>query len=259
MEMLHFTLFALTFLIYPDKTFTEEDKCEGLYPVFSPSSLVVRYGDPVSATCSVPNTTKTSMQYSGMGLEAKQGATDGLQENVMNLTWSVSSLTEWEEAQGIQCYSQFEEHDQCITNLSVTIYKPPDRVSLRFVSGSGPMVEGNQYQLECEVQSVAPVQSLTVKWFRGKTLLHESNVSQCSVTGHSYEGVTATDRYTITASREDHGVQYKCEAELKLDLPESLKYQSEPISIRISNHGSPTMISGRVTGALILFSLMDWL
>ncbi|XP_030636200.1 uncharacterized protein LOC115817094 [Chanos chanos] len=234
MEKLHFIL--LTLLIHPHKTFTEEDKCEGLYPVFSPSSLVVRYGDPVSATCSAPNTTKTSMQYSGMGLEARQGVTDGLQENVMNLTWSVSSLTEWEEAQGIRCYSQFEE--QCITNLSVTIYKPPDRVSLLFVNGSGPMVEGNQYQLECEVQSVAPVQNLRVNWFRGKTLLHESTVSEFSVTGHIHKDVTVTDRYTITASREDHGLQYKCEAEVKLDLPESLKYQSEPISIK-SLKGQP--------------------
>ncbi|XP_030645045.1 hemicentin-1-like [Chanos chanos] len=194
--------------------------------VLKPSSLTVRYGDPASATC-----------FSLASSPEILGWTDPQQDRPAivgrSLTWSVDTVTSWDLSPSIQCFTLSDLGEYCAVSLSIIIYKPPDSVSLRFVSGSGLMVEGNQYQLECEIQSVAPVQNLTVKWFRGKTLLNESNVSEFSVTGNIHENVTVTDRYTITASRDDHGVQYKCEAELKLGLPESLKQQSEPLNMTV--------------------------
>lgn len=89
--------------------------------------------------------------------------------------------------------------------------EPPEKVSLSFVNHTGPLREGQQYTLQCDVHDVAPVENLTVTFYKGRTALSTLQTKNCAATPMS-EVFTLT----ITPHRDDDGVQYWCEAELKL-------------------------------------------
>ncbi|XP_036408638.1 hemicentin-2-like [Megalops cyprinoides] len=196
-----------------------------------PSSLVVRYGGSASANCTV------SEGHLGVGWEASQGSVDMVQD-VQLITWRVENLTKWHIEP--KCFVNFmngTDFDQCIEALQVTLYKTPDSVSISSVDHTGPMVEGRQYQLQCEVQNIAPVQSLTVKWYRGEILESESSFNNSSKTP-----MNVSSTLTITPSRADDGAQYSCVAELELG-PEGPQpppeVKSEPLKITV--HYGPSI------------------
>ncbi|KAK7168135.1 hypothetical protein R3I94_002248 [Phoxinus phoxinus] len=167
----------------------------------NPQRVVVKYGGSVSADCS------TSVQHKGMGWEASEEpvamSTDSL------VTWRVSELTEWDITP--YCFINYNTDDQCIVTLPVTIYKTPDSVSISTVNHSGPMIEGNQYELQCDVLNVAPAQNLTVNWYKGQTL-----VNQTIFTDTINTPVNKTSKLLICPDRADDGAQYWCEAKLEL-------------------------------------------
>ncbi|XP_069051881.1 intercellular adhesion molecule 2-like [Lepisosteus oculatus] len=187
----------------------------------SPQRAVVRYGDPVMVNCTTTQTAR------GMGWEAPVGAT-GMKTGAQSVTWNVSSLTDWTAEP--KCYGNFlTEPKQCRKNLNISLYKYPDSVS---VNQTVPMVEGRQYQLQCEVQNIAPVQYLTVNWYRGQILIH--NQTFFNNTTRTPVNVSAT--LLFTPDRADNGQQLTCEAELNLG-PEGPQpppaNQSDPLRIAV--------------------------
>src|SRR4029434_2637183 len=50
----------------------------------------------------------------------------------------------------------------------------PENMTLWLLDHTGPLLEGQQYWLECVVESVAPAKNLTVIWIRGDTELKHS-------------------------------------------------------------------------------------
>ncbi|XP_016318544.1 hemicentin-1 isoform X1 [Sinocyclocheilus anshuiensis] len=164
-----------------------------------PRRAVVRYGDDVSADC------KTSVPHKGMGWEASEGAVSMTRDSL--ITWRVSNLIEWD----IQPFCYINHEKQCQVELPVTIYKTPDSVSISIVDHSGPMIEGKQYELQCDVHDVAPVQNLTVKWYKGQTLLNQTTFTENSKTP-----LNIVTTLLIRPDRADDGAQYRCEAELEL-------------------------------------------
>uniref|UniRef100_W5MHI8 Ig-like domain-containing protein n=1 Tax=Lepisosteus oculatus TaxID=7918 RepID=W5MHI8_LEPOC len=190
----------------------------------SPQRAVVRYGDPVTVNCTTTQTPR------GMGWEAPVGAT-GMKTDVQSVTWSVSSLTDWTAEP--KCYGNFlTEPKQCRKNLNISLYKYPDSVSLSSDSPVVQMVEGRQYHLQCEVQNIAPVQYLTVNWYRGQTLIH----SQDFFTNTTRTPVNVSATLLFTPDRAHSGQQLTCEAELNLG-PEGPKpppaNQSDPLKITV--------------------------
>ncbi|XP_063331229.1 intercellular adhesion molecule 1-like [Pelmatolapia mariae] len=174
------------------------------YPVFTPPALVVKYGDPANVTCDV-----CQKDCSGdvFGLEHAVGK---VTQNGTTRFWTVDSLTEW--GLSLQCYHTYNAGDQCTSVLNLTLYQSPESVSISFVNHTGMMFENQQYTLQCSVQNVAPVQSLTVTFYRGNTALGHLQ------SNHSEEKKPVNETFTlnITPSREDDGAQYWCEAKLEL-------------------------------------------
>ncbi|XP_071399210.1 intercellular adhesion molecule 4-like isoform X1 [Centroberyx affinis] len=179
---------------------SEEERCTLM---ISPSTLVVRFGDPVTANCSVP-----TMDFSFLGWEVELGAPPASMTRF--LVWRVDNVTEW--SMRPMCYAGSDQGGHCYTWLDLTVYKPPDSVSISYVNHSGPVLEGHQYTLQCNVQDVAPVENLAVTFYRGQAALGPPQ------SRNNTEMTPVTEIFTlnINSSREDDGVQYWCEA--KLDL-----------------------------------------
>ncbi|KAK5865535.1 hypothetical protein PBY51_019800 [Eleginops maclovinus] len=119
-------------------------------------------------------------------------------------------MTEWNIR--LSCYYTNDTTDeQCFSILPITVYKPPDNVSISFVNHAGPMSEGQQYTLQCDVQDVAPAQNLIVTFYRGQTVLGElkSNKDQ-------KKPVSEVFTLNITSTKEEDGLQFWCEAKLEL-------------------------------------------
>ncbi|XP_034544157.1 uncharacterized protein LOC117816131 [Notolabrus celidotus] len=179
---------------------TEQAQCP---LTMSPSTLVVRYGDPVKANC--------SLQRSGfpvLGWVVSMGApnpTDG-----HFLVWSVDRMTEWSLTP--MCWALSEQGGQCVVKLPLLVFKPPDNVSISLLNHTGPMLEGHEYVLQCEVQDVAPVENLRVTFYRGQTVL----VQTWSGNNETKQPVTQIVTWDITPSEEEDGAEYWCEATLDL-------------------------------------------
>ncbi|XP_061079153.1 vascular cell adhesion protein 1-like isoform X2 [Conger conger] len=201
------------------------------YPIecplmIQPPRVVVRHGDPVSVNCTI------SGDHDGIGWEASEGSVDRV-EGVQFVTWGLETLTEWDIRP--KCYGDFliapNTYSECDKRLNITVYKPPDSVSISVVNHTGPMLEGKQYQLQCEVQNIAPVQYLTVKWYKGETLYKETAYDDLTKTP-----VNVSSTFLITPISADDGAQYSCVAELELG-PEgpqpSPVVKSDPLSITV--------------------------
>ncbi|XP_076152563.1 intercellular adhesion molecule 1-like isoform X1 [Alosa pseudoharengus] len=207
-------------------------ECWGIEPVIDPPSLVVKYGDPASATC------RTQHNATMIRWDAPVGATS--KENAQQLVWGVSSVTAWTLGRDVLCsvyyYTNHDnetmdeytmawnygEDSECQIHLPIIIYKIPENVTLCLVNHTGPLLEGHEYLLECEVQSVAPVNNLSVIWFRGDTELKRSGYSQFRIEGDRSQNVTVRTNLSITASTEDNKASYSCAAQLDLNTAEPI-------------------------------------
>ncbi|KAG9343672.1 hypothetical protein JZ751_013050 [Albula glossodonta] len=225
-----------------------------------PETVLVRYGDPVSVNCTV------SEDHMGIGWEASEGSVD-MKQDVQFITWSLEHLTDWEIEP--KCYGNFMNNTkplQCEKELKVIVYnlylraphwmfssvsflsgyqlsqqgphKTPDSVSISAVNHTDPMLEGEQYQLQCEVQNIAPVRYLTVKWYKGETLEDQTTYDDLTKTP-----VNVSSTLLITPTSTDDGAQYSCVAELELG-PEGPELHpadtSEPLTITV--HYSPSFV-----------------
>ncbi|KAG5263770.1 hypothetical protein AALO_G00268370 [Alosa alosa] len=198
--------------------------CNG--PFIHPPHLLVRYGDSAQANC-----TTTDNAVNMIGWETPVGAAS---EGGAHLLWTVASVTEWALTDGIQCYTVSDTQGQCLHHLNITIYKPPARVSIHVVNDVGEFVEGQLVQLQCVIEDVAPYDHLSVTWFKGQQQLSHAPISNTTVHGDRSENVTVTQTLQLTASREEHGAQYRCEAELQLEgLQTHLVKSSAPLWIYV--------------------------
>ncbi|XP_075942835.1 vascular cell adhesion protein 1-like [Anarhichas minor] len=166
----------------------------------SPPSVVVRFGDSFSVNCS-----SSSDQIESMGLETMYGSTKTEGLSYVNIT--IESARDWNI--GPICYINRVVDGQCLEKLSVTVYKTPDRVSISQPSLEGPLVEGNQYSIQCDIVNVAPVSNLSVHWHKGDTISYTERFN-----GSSTSPVNVTSVFDLTAQRGDDGTQIWCEAQL---------------------------------------------
>ncbi|KAJ7992535.1 hypothetical protein DPEC_G00279690 [Dallia pectoralis] len=200
------------------------------YLEFNPPSVVVEYGDPVSVLCSTSHP-----KPDGMGWESTIGGVS-FQPDVSSVTWTVDKLEDWTIEP--MCYHSTVD-GQPRKTLSVIVYKTPDSVSISPLNHAGPMVEGTEYHLVCDIKNVAPLQNLVVKWYKGNESILNVTYSHLSIKtpGDVFPNLT------ITPSRDDDAAQYRCEAELDLG-PEGPQppptVTSEPLNITV--HYEPRIV-----------------
>ncbi|KAL2086507.1 hypothetical protein ACEWY4_017566 [Coilia grayii] len=180
-------------------------------PRVNPTSLLVRYGDPASATCSTP------FHVDLIGWEAAVGAKE--EPQTQQLVWGVTSVSNWSLGDGVTCFTSSEEHGRCETHLPITIYKIPNRVTMSLLyPPEAPLIEGRIYTLDCEIQNVVPLSSLSIRWFKGDEELDISQKSRFLKRTLDKANV----RTDINASREDHEASYSCAAHLDLNTTEPI-------------------------------------
>ncbi|XP_039467295.1 hemicentin-1 isoform X1 [Oreochromis aureus] len=175
----------------------------------SPSSVVVRYGDPVLVNCT------TTVSHDGMGWEASQGGIGNME--VDHLAWKVENLTEWDISPS--CYINPKDSDQCQENLNIVVYTFPEKIKINSTGESnGMMVEGKEYNIICEIPKIAPVQNLTVKWYKGDRII-EPDILEIIEPNHlknTKQPVKLLSTFPFTPTRKDSGTRFRCEAQMDL-------------------------------------------
>uniref|UniRef100_A0A3Q4GST7 Cell adhesion molecule 3-like n=1 Tax=Neolamprologus brichardi TaxID=32507 RepID=A0A3Q4GST7_NEOBR len=176
---------------------------EGCSLILKPSRVVVGFGESVSVSCEAARPVRV------LGWESAISASHTQEDR--SVQWKVDSLIDWIEEP--ICYGVFfTAPKQCEEKLNLVLYKTPDSVSIRQVNHTGPMVAGKEYQLLCEVQNIAPVQYLSLRWYRGQTEVYNHSFSDLT----SSSPVQVSSILVITPTKAENGVQYKCVAELEL-------------------------------------------
>nr|XP_046172019.1 intercellular adhesion molecule 1-like isoform X3 [Oncorhynchus gorbuscha] len=190
----------------------------------NPPRVVVRYGDSVSVNCT------SSTDPEGMRWEATYGDT-GLHGNVNLVTWTVRRLMDWTIEP--KCYIKSQNGSQCTEILPVILYMTPDSVSISPLSHSGPMMEGKEYQLQCDIQNIAPLQNLVVRWYKGNETIETQTFNDSTK-----ELVNMSSTITITHKRYEGEVEYRCEAELDLgpEGPKPTALSSKPLNVTVYSH-----------------------
>ncbi|XP_038849177.1 uncharacterized protein LOC120047695 isoform X2 [Salvelinus namaycush] len=114
-----------------------------------------------------------------------------------------------------------------------TFGETPDSVSISPLSHSGPMMEGKKYQLQCDIQNIAPLQNLVVRWYKGNETIETQRFNDSTK-----KPVNMSSTLTITHRRYEGEVEYKCEAELDLgpEGPKPSALSSKPLNVTVYSH-----------------------
>uniref|UniRef100_G3PKQ9 Si:ch211-66e2.5 n=1 Tax=Gasterosteus aculeatus aculeatus TaxID=481459 RepID=G3PKQ9_GASAC len=204
---------------------------EGCSLILKPPRVVVGFGEPVSVSCEAARPVRV------LGWESAIGGVSTQRD--LSVQWKVDSLIDWIEEP--ICYGVFfTAPRQCEEKLNLVLYKTPDSVSIRPVNHNGPMLEGKEYQLLCEVQNIAPVQYLTLRWYKGQTEVYNHSFADLT----SSSPVQVSSVLMVTPTKDENGAQYRCVAELELG-PEGPRpppsVSSEPLNASV--YFPPTFLS----------------
>ncbi|XP_063328163.1 hemicentin-1-like isoform X2 [Pelmatolapia mariae] len=173
----------------------------------SPSSVVVKYGDPVSVNCTATES------HEGMGWEVPVGGIANTE--VDHLPWKVENLTQWDIS--ASCYINTKDSNQCQKKLNIVVYTFPEKIKINSTADSnGMMVEGKEYNITCEIPKIAPFQNLTVKWYKGDRIIEPDALEIIDPKNKPKEPVKLLSTFPFTPTRKDSGARFRCEAEMDL-------------------------------------------
>uniref|UniRef100_A0A668U5M9 Ig-like domain-containing protein n=1 Tax=Oreochromis aureus TaxID=47969 RepID=A0A668U5M9_OREAU len=211
----------------------------------TPSETVVKFGDPVSVSCS------TSARYvEGMGWEAPAGHTRF--ESLTAATWMIEKFQDW--ASKPSCNITLNDDFQCSVSPVITVYKAPEMVSVTELDNTqtarGTAYKNyphTQHKLQCDIINVAPVQYLTVSWYKSNERIHTQIFNDTT----TKTPVNESSILKINISREENVAEFRCEA--KLDFgPHGPKLYVNSQTHRVSAHYAPEKNTKKSTQDIFL-------
>lgn len=219
LEMYKIVLFVACCCFALSKAQTVSPSCP---LVMTPSSVVVQYGDPLIVDCN-----STTTEREGMGWESDYKGTGAISADHVQLKidkvdkWSINS----------QCYMNLNNGDQCSKNLPITVYKIPDSVNIEPPKTNQPMEEHKEYQFQCAVVNVAPVNNVSVTWYKNNQIIETKVLSSES----EKTPLNGSSLYTLRAQMLDNGGNLRCEA--KFDFgptgPNLPPVTSPPVDLQV--------------------------
>ncbi|XP_047212655.1 hemicentin-1-like [Girardinichthys multiradiatus] len=190
-----------------------------------PPRVVVKYGDLVSVNCS-----SSASDFGGIGWEASQGDT-GLRET-RHVMWTVERLIHWEISP--LCFFNNVHDKQCSTRLGLVIYTFPENISISSSNNNNKAMEENvEYNLSCSILNIAPVQNLTIKWYRGDAAIHTE-----ILTNDKKKPTNQTSVFSFKPMRQDHQTTIRCEAHMDLG-PEGPQFNASSQELNIDVEFAP--------------------
>ncbi|KAM4716948.1 vascular cell adhesion protein 1-like [Anableps anableps] len=187
-----------------------------------PPHVVVKYGDPVSVNCST-----SASKFQGLGWEASQGDT-GIQTE-RHVMWTVESLIQWDIHP--LCFFNDMKDGQCSTRLELVIYTFPETISIN--SSNEKMRENEEYNFTCSILNIAPVQNLTIRWYKGDKVIHTT-----TFTNDTKQPTNQTSFFSFTPMREDDQTTIRCEAHMDLG-PEGPQFNASSSELNIEVNFGP--------------------
>uniref|UniRef100_A0A1A8DYR2 Ig-like domain-containing protein n=1 Tax=Nothobranchius kadleci TaxID=1051664 RepID=A0A1A8DYR2_NOTKA len=165
----------------------------------SPIKAVVKHGDPGSVNCSTSDGTSKEL-----GWEASQGGTR--KSNATDLPWEVVSVTNW----GMKpiCYIT---NTDCQKTVDLVIYTFPESISFRSNESNDEMTEHKAHTFICDIFNIAPVQNLTVQWYKDDAVIHTAILND-----ETMEPTNQSPAFTFIPTRADRHVRFRCEARMDL-------------------------------------------
>lgn len=164
----------------------------------SPPRVLVRFGDSFPVNCS-----SAADQLKSVGLESPFKSISNTNGSFVYLEIPVTS---WDVVSPI-CFINLISGEQCLQSLPVTVYKPPDSVSVSRPDGTGPVVEGQRYRTQVDIMNVAPARNLSVHCHKGSEVIHTETFEDKSLTP-----VNLTSSFFDVSTQRDDGTQIWCEA-----------------------------------------------
>ncbi|XP_072458527.1 intercellular adhesion molecule 3 [Notamacropus eugenii] len=166
-----------------------------------------------------------------IGLETQL---DKTQED-KGVRWSTFLLRNITQDTLLLCFVNCLGKDQMLHNTTVTVIRLPENVQLEPLPPW--ILVGQNFILRCQVWGGKPRQNLTMALLRGPQELSRQAVSEQDL------GKAAEVTFTATASREDHGANFSCRAELDLSAQGLGPYQksSTPKELHTFALGTPRL------------------
>ncbi|XP_068575156.1 intercellular adhesion molecule 5 [Cebidichthys violaceus] len=188
-----------------------------------PPEVLAEYGESVIVNCSSAENDYERFYW-------RVGSTEFPVENSVPMSFN---LTDWNVT--VECILSKQNDTECRKELTITLYKNPDSV-IMFPTKYEAAVEGRPYELQCDVIDVAPVQHLTVRWYRGNDTIRTDYFTQPNKTKR-----LVSESFTLAAnfSRGENGAQVRCEAQLDFG-----QHGSQPVNSNIhtvSVHYAPEL------------------
>lgn len=115
--------------------------------------------------------------------------------------------------------------------IHVSLVEMPEHVSLsQPESKLDSMMEGQQYEIVCEVVGVAPAGRLSVFWYKGNEIFQNETFKDLQK-----ESVNKSSVLKLRAHRDDNGNEIWCEAVLNLDssVPNPPKMKSKSYTMTV--------------------------